>query len=205
MAILSKCKCGGQPSLFDSKRGNYVLCPKCHKRTTNQCCPEDALADWIAYNTEEDPDKKYPPCETCVHNDAGLCGTQPTEIGDNGICSDYEGVDPTDEDEDHSFRRWRRRNPDAIVVGAPYDPFKWTVEPHGNGYALYEGRDQNHHGLNLVYLTDLDSNWARTLKLIELGPVMYGLCERLSKAETNMDVIKLVDEAELVVKRMRDL
>lgn len=33
---------------------------------------------------------------------------------------------------------------------------KFTVEPHGEGYALYLGRDIGHHGLNLMNLTEVD-------------------------------------------------
>lgn len=30
----------------------------------------------------------------------------------------------------------------------------YTVEAHGEGYALYEGRDALHHGLNLAHITE---------------------------------------------------
>jgi hypothetical protein len=31
-----------------------------------------------------------------------------------------------------------------------------TIEPHGNGYALYIGRDLGHHGANIAYLSEID-------------------------------------------------
>jgi hypothetical protein len=31
---------------------------------------------------------------------------------------------------------------------------RYSVEPHGNGHAIYQGRDAAHHGLNLGYLTE---------------------------------------------------
>lgn len=35
---------------------------------------------------------------------------------------------------------------------------KYSVEPHGAGYAVYQGRDQWHHGHNLGMLTECDSS-----------------------------------------------
>lgn len=46
----------------------------------------------------------------------------------------------------------------AQLVG-PY-----TIEPHGDGYALYSGRDQMHHGFNLARITEATPE---TLQLIE--------------------------------------
>ena len=48
----------------------------------------------------------------------------------------------------------------------------WSIEPHGNGYALYSGRGPMQHGMNLVYLSEPDSNWEATKRLIESVPVM---------------------------------
>ena len=33
---------------------------------------------------------------------------------------------------------------------------QFSVEPHGNGYALYYGRSGMAHGLNLMHITELD-------------------------------------------------
>ena len=48
----------------------------------------------------------------------------------------------------------------------------WTIEPHGNGYALYSGRGPMAHGMNLVYMSEPDSNWEATKRLIESVPAM---------------------------------
>lgn len=32
----------------------------------------------------------------------------------------------------------------------------YTVEPHGNGYAIYKGRDKAHHGSNLGLLSECE-------------------------------------------------
>lgn len=32
----------------------------------------------------------------------------------------------------------------------------YTVEPHGNGYAIYKGRDSKHHGFNLGHLSECE-------------------------------------------------
>jgi hypothetical protein len=42
----------------------------------------------------------------------------------------------------------------------------YSIEPHGNAWALYLGRDDNHHGLNLCRLDDFDANGDRTRELI---------------------------------------
>lgn len=45
---------------------------------------------------------------------------------------------------------------DAGVMGPePIIPsVRFTVEPHGSGYAIYRGRDADHHGENLGHLTE---------------------------------------------------
>ena len=48
----------------------------------------------------------------------------------------------------------------------------WSIEPHGNGYALYSGRGPMQHGMNLVLFSEPDSNWEATKRLIEQAPVM---------------------------------
>ena len=55
----------------------------------------------------------------------------------------------------------------------------WTIEPHGDGYALYSGRDDMHHGMNLVYLSEPDANWEQTKALIEAAPDMLKALERV--------------------------
>lgn len=62
------------------------------------------------------------------------------------------------------------------------DPFgiceceaKYTIEPHGEGYALYYGRCNHRHGYNLVYLTEPSFNCdlKHIEKLINLGNAEY--------------------------------
>ena len=48
----------------------------------------------------------------------------------------------------------------------------WTIEPHGNGFALYSGRGPMQHGMNLVYMSEPDSNWEATKRIIEAAPQM---------------------------------
>lgn len=45
---------------------------------------------------------------------------------------------------------------------------KYTIEPHGPAgqYALYFGRDKDHHGLRLCNLSDFDMNAPETIRLI---------------------------------------
>jgi len=44
---------------------------------------------------------------------------------------------------------------------------KYSIEKHGDGYALFKGRSSISHGLNLCTLSDFDHNGAETRKLIE--------------------------------------
>ena len=48
---------------------------------------------------------------------------------------------------------------------------KYTIEPHGDGYALYYGRCSCRHGFNLVYLTEPAHNCdlKRLEALLNLG------------------------------------
>ena len=57
----------------------------------------------------------------------------------------------------------------------------WTIEPHGKGFALYSGRDDMRHGMNLVYLSEPDGNWEKTKALIEAAPELLAACELASK------------------------
>lgn len=48
---------------------------------------------------------------------------------------------------------------------------KYTIEPHGNGHALFFGRCKHKHGYNLVYLTEpaANCNLKYLEKLLNLG------------------------------------
>lgn len=56
---------------------------------------------------------------------------------------------------------------------------KWTIEPHGNTHALYENRDNYHHGLRLMNLDDGDKNFEQNAKLICSAPELLSACEVL--------------------------
>ena len=62
----------------------------------------------------------------------------------------------------------------------------WTIEPHGKGFALYSGRDDMRHGMNLVHLSEPDSNWEKTKALIEAAPIML---EALRQIVRHQDII----------------
>lgn len=47
-----------------------------------------------------------------------------------------------------------------------HSPLPWTIEEHGNGYALYSGRTGMQHGLNLLFLSDPDWNWNNNREFI---------------------------------------
>lgn len=41
---------------------------------------------------------------------------------------------------------------------------RYKVEPHGDGYAIYRGRDQSHHGLNLAHITECTNEFAERIE-----------------------------------------
>lgn len=57
-------------------------------------------------------------------------------------------------------------NPQAeMALGtAPAPPHRFSIERHGNGWAIYRGRDGFHHGYNLGQLTECSED---TVKLVE--------------------------------------
>lgn len=52
---------------------------------------------------------------------------------------------------------------------------RYTIEPHGKGYALYYGRCNHRHGYNLINMVEPAWNFdpKHIEKLIELGDVEY--------------------------------
>lgn len=52
---------------------------------------------------------------------------------------------------------------------------KYTIEPHGNGYALYYGRCNHKHGYNLINMLEPAWNFdpSHIEKLINLGAAEY--------------------------------
>jgi hypothetical protein len=54
-------------------------------------------------------------------------------------------------------------------------PDRYSIEPHGDGYALYYGRCNCHHGYNLVHLVEPSFNcdFNHLEKLLNLGMREY--------------------------------
>lgn len=52
---------------------------------------------------------------------------------------------------------------------------RYTIEPHGEGYALYHGRCVHRHGYNLAYITEPSFNCdlKQIERLINLGDAEY--------------------------------
>ena len=105
------------------------------------------------------------------------------------VCDSNE---PADAEEDDKGILYRRAISDGRLVGItimnfmgphaqrPAEPVKvpsaWSkgtryqVEPHGDGYAIYRGRDQSHHGLNLAHLTECTEEFAKQIEAALNGP-----------------------------------
>ena len=54
-------------------------------------------------------------------------------------------------------------------------PARYTIEPHGDGYALYYGRCGHRHGYNLINMLEPAWNFEprHIEKLINLGAIEY--------------------------------
>lgn len=99
-------------------------------------------------------------CENCAPH--GLCmkrqaicaftGGVATQLqAGDGVADDQGDMDP---DLMEAMRRYQERakadkQPQGLPAGRGY-----TVERHGNGWAIYLGRDTQHHGANLGQLTE---------------------------------------------------
>jgi hypothetical protein len=66
---------------------------------------------------------------------------------------------------DHPMRHWDRTCPACVAEVEKQEPVSrlYSIEPHGNGYAIYFGRDWQHHGMNIGHLTEITPD---TIKLI---------------------------------------
>jgi hypothetical protein len=73
-----------------------------------------------------------------------------------------------------------------------HTPGKWTVEAHGMADALYSGRDDQHHGLNLCTLSNWDMNGAADARLIAAAPDLLRIATEM-EAELR-EAVKLLDE-----------
>ena len=65
----------------------------------------------------------------------------------------------------------------------------FTIEPHGSGYAIYQGRDMSHHGLNLGQLTEISIETVKMLagRLNIPEPVNQMLLEALIQMVSNFE------------------
>jgi len=79
----------------------------------------------------------------------------------------------------------------------------FCIEPHGDGYALYHGRDLNHHGMNLCKLSEFDGNGEFTRTII---------VNALNDNEVKPNVIELLDESQtcdarhnIIVKKINEI
>jgi len=59
-----------------------------------------------------------------------------------------------------------------------HTPGTWTIEPHGDGFALYSGRGPMMHGLNLINMAEPDKNWEANARLIAASPELLSIVKR---------------------------
>ncbi|WP_441280622.1 hypothetical protein [Tardiphaga sp. 862_B3_N1_1] len=66
--------------------------------------------------------------------------------------------------------RWLSRALDKALAALPpaYEG-PYTIEHHGDAFALYQGRDTQHHGYNLARISEVDPNRPELLQLITNG------------------------------------
>lgn len=98
------------------------------EHTSDYTCP-----DCQAQMTPEKP--ADPDCDVLHCNECGF--NEPEESQD--------GID-TDDGTTKTASKKKPANPPADAT--------FSVEPHGNGYAIYRGRSMDHHGANLGHLTE---------------------------------------------------
>lgn len=72
----------------------------------------------------------------------------------------------------------------------------YTIEPHGNGHAIYSGRDPMHHGFNLARITEVTPE---TLQLVERALNTYSGHE---PASAPVDWLGLALDLEAQAKRV---
>lgn len=73
----------------------------------------------------------------------------------------YNGVGRTE-----TNKLWQAYRSSLLTAPAVLHGKRYTVEQHGSGFAIYDGRDENHHGLNLARITETT---AEVAALIEQG------------------------------------
>lgn len=62
--------------------------------------------------------------------------------------------------------RWLSRALDKALASPPACAGPYSIEAHGKGFALYHGRDDQHHGYNLAHITEVDAKRPDLLQLI---------------------------------------
>ena len=82
------------------------------------------------------------------------------------------------------------------MSGAKFTSGDWSVEPHGDGHALYAGRDNEHHGLRLLNITDGDRNIIANCTLIHAAPDLYAALQAVLRvADRNTEEFDLARAA----------
>lgn len=76
-----------------------------------------------------------------------------------------------------------------------------SIEPHGDGYAIYSGRDQEHHGFRLCNVNDFDMSKERTIRTLKAGLLALELifdyidsCEIDGNISSTNEMDKLVNQ-----------
>lgn len=76
---------------------------------------------------------------------------------------------------------------------------KYTIEPHGDGYALYYGRCNHRHGYNLVYMKEPAFNFdpEHIEKMINFGQYAHNNVDKNTDSAMNepLEIYKDLDEA----------
>jgi hypothetical protein len=66
-----------------------------------------------------------------------------------------------------------------MTTMSEHTPGPWVFEDHGEGQALYSGRDAQHHGLNLCLVTQWDRDWHNNARLIAAAPELLEALQAL--------------------------
>ena len=80
-------------------------------------------------------------------------------------------------------------------------PNNLTIEAHGDEYALYEQRDQAHHGYRLCNIHDFDANKKRTLAILNASLEALHVISKMKLAE---EFGELSPDLALAVRQMHE-
>lgn len=73
----------------------------------------------------------------------------------------------------------------------------WSIEPHGDGFALYAGRSGVAHGLNLFNIKEVDKNFEANAALIAAAPEMYEMLKHVLGSPYCVDMTGLPSHEEV--------